>query len=164
MALQVSDRTQRSRTPWEAPGTELDREIERRVFGRVPGGEVPPFSTRDWTAAALEQLVARRTGWSFDVAERDGIWSAIGIERSMAPSGPGPVRRRILSLVTTTGATRAHAICRCLLQASRSPRWPRPWDAGILLGGEAGDPRRPDPGLPPTASRRRPEVIESKNA
>ena len=164
MALQVSDRTPRSRTPWEAPGTELDREIERRVFGRASGGGVPPFSTQDWTAAALAQLVARRTGWSFDVAERDGIWSAIGIERSTAPSGPGPVRGRILSLVTTTGETRAHAICRCLLQASRSPRWPRPWDGRTLPGGEADAPCRPDLRLPRTASRRRPEVIESKKA
>lgn len=163
MALQVSDRAPRSRTPWEAPGTELDREIERLVFGRAPGGEVPPFSTRDWTAAALAQLVARRTGWSFDVAERDGIWSAIGIECS-TPSGPGPVRGRILSLVTTTGATRAHAICRCLLQASRSPRWPRPWDARALSVGEAGDPPCLDLRLPRTASRRCPEVIESKKA
>lgn len=130
MALQPSHRTPRSRTPWEVPGAELDREIERCVFGRAPGGKVPPFSTQDWTAAALAHLVARRTGWSFDVVERDGIWSAIGIERSTpTPKTVSSGIPRIVALVTSTGRTRAHAICRCLLRASRNPRWPRPLDA-----------------------------------
>ncbi|MEP6767144.1 MAG: hypothetical protein ABJC61_00645 [Acidobacteriota bacterium] len=106
-----------------APGPELDREIERRVFSRAPGRAIPPFSTEEWTATALAELVARQTGWTCEVGEQHGAWSALWIEHpeeSPAPAG----RRRILSMVTASGPTRALAICRSLIKATRCPRWP----------------------------------------
>lgn len=110
----------RSAEPLE-PGPELDREIERRVFGRIPTRPAPPFSTEDWNAQALAELVSRETGWWFDVSERDGLWSAMWIE---PPVGAATKPRRILSLITATAETRAAAICRALLRAARCPRWP----------------------------------------
>jgi len=111
-------------------GVEIDREIERRVFGRVGGGAVPPFSSEDWTAAALAELVARRTGWTFDIAQRDGVWEAMWVERPAAAAAPGAKKRRIQSLVTATGATSALALCRSLLRATSCPRWPADRIAG----------------------------------
>ena len=110
----------RSAEPLE-PGPELDREIERRVFGRTSTRPVPPFSTQDWNAQALAELVSRQTGWWFDVTEREGVWSAMWIE---PPAGAPTKPRRILSLITATGSTRAAAICRALVRATRCPRWP----------------------------------------
>jgi len=104
-----------------SPGPDLDREIERRVFGRESSRPAPPFSTEDWTASTMAELVARRTGWTFDVMRQDGVWSAMWIERPQASAGP---KRRVLSLVTATAPTRPLAICRALLRAAGSPRWP----------------------------------------
>jgi len=117
----------RSAEPLE-PGPDLDREIERRVFGRTSNRPAPPFSTQDWNAQALAELVSRETGWWFDVCERDGVWSAMWIE---PPVGAATRPRRILSLITATGDTRAAATCRALLRATRCPRWPG-------IGREAG--------------------------
>ena len=113
------------RSRWaELPaGEELDRQIERRVFGRVPGRSVPPFSTEDWTAVALAELVSRQTGWWFDVVERDGTWEAMWIELPPPGGSEHGSRRRILTLVTATASTRALAICRSLVKATACPRW-----------------------------------------
>ncbi len=104
-------------------GPELDREVERRVFSRAPGRSVPPFSTEDWTATALAGLVSRQTGWTCEVSELHGAWSAMWIEHPGA-SPASPARRRILSMVTASGPTRALAICRSLVKATRCPGWP----------------------------------------
>ena len=104
-------------------GPALDRQIEWRVFGRAAGRSVPPFSTEDWTASALAELVARQTGWWFDVTQRDRTWEAMWIEHPPVPLHASS-RRRILSLVTATAPTRALAICRSLLRAAACPRWP----------------------------------------
>jgi hypothetical protein len=104
-------------------GEELDRLIEARVFGRGAARSVPPFSTEDWTATALVELVSRLTGWRFEAALRDGTWEAMWIEYPAKPSD-GPRGRRVLSLTTATGSTRALAICRALIKATGSPRWP----------------------------------------
>ena len=131
----------RSAQPVE-PGPDLDREIEERVFGRTSTRQVPPFSTQDWNAQALAELVSRQTGWWFDVSEREGIWSAMWIEPPVgAPTKP----RRILSLITATGPTRAAAICRALLRATRCPRWP-------------GACRR-DAAIPPESPARKPILM-----
>lgn len=106
-----------------APGPELDREIERRVFSRAPGRAVPPFSTEEWTATALAALVSRQTGWTCEVSEQHGAWSAMWIEHPDESPAP-PARRRILSMVTASGPTRALAIRRSLIKTSRCPRWP----------------------------------------
>lgn len=125
-------------------GPELDREIERRVFGRAPARAVPPFSTQDWTASALAQLVSKQTGWSFDVSERVGIWSAIWIEHPPA-SRDTSGRQRILSLITAAAPTRPLAICRAILKASGCPRWPGvSHDAGLREpAGDAGEASTP---------------------
>ena len=110
-------------------GEELDRQIESRVFGRTAARSVPPFSTEEWTATALAELVARETGWWFEAAARDGVWEAMWIEypRDLSDSSRG---RRILSMTTATAPTRALAICRALIKATGSPRWPRITDGG----------------------------------
>jgi len=44
-------------------GPELDSMLQAKVFGDRSGSDsVPPFSTRDWTALALAELVADRKG------------------------------------------------------------------------------------------------------
>jgi hypothetical protein len=121
-------------------GVELDREIELCVFGRVAADAVPPFSTEDWTAAALADLVARRTGWTFDIAQRDGIWEAVWIERPATAAAPGAKKRRIQSLVTATGETSALAICRSLLRATSCPSWPADRIAGGGIDATFGFP------------------------
>ncbi|MDQ6893479.1 MAG: hypothetical protein M3167_12465 [Acidobacteriota bacterium] len=120
------------------PGPELDREIERRVFGRNSTHSAPPFSTQDGNAEGLAELVSGQTGWWFDVSEREGTWSAMWIE---PPVGSGAKPRRILSLITATGDTRAAAICRALLRATRCPRWP-----GACRQDEAVSPEVPATG------------------
>ena len=119
------------------PGPDLDREIERRVFGRSSNRPAPPFSTNDWNAQSLAELVSRQTGWWFDVCEGEGVWSAMWIE---PPVGAATKPRRILSLITATGDTKAAAICRALLRATRCPRWP-----GIPRDAAAGAPAGPAP-------------------
>jgi hypothetical protein len=119
-AVMSLDWLTRSAEPIE-PGPELDREIELRVFGHRSTRPAPPFSTEDWNAQALAELVSRQTGWWFDVCEREGRWSAMWIE---PPVGAAVKPRRILSLITATADTRAAAICRALLRATRCPRWP----------------------------------------
>jgi len=113
----------RSRFSELPAGEQLDRQIERRVFGRDSEKSVPPFSTEDWTATALAELASRRTGWWFDVAERDGVWEAMWIEHPPISEERKP-GDRILSLITATASTRALAICRSLLRAAACPRWP----------------------------------------
>ncbi|MCA1582003.1 MAG: hypothetical protein LC796_11565 [Acidobacteria bacterium] len=104
-------------------GPELDREVERRVFAGAPRRSVPPFSTEDWTATALAELVSRQTGWTCEVTEQNDAWSAMWIEHP-DPSPAPPARCKILSMVTASGPTRALAICRSLVKATRCPGWP----------------------------------------
>ncbi len=119
-------------------GPELDREIERRVLRKAPARAVPPFSTEDWTATALAQMVSRQTGWACEVSEQDATWSAIWIEYpNSSPSAP---RQRILSMITASAPTRALAICRALIRATGCPRWP-----GVVRGGEGNEPFSRDP-------------------
>ena len=127
VSLPVPPRT--STLPPES-GPELDREIERRVFSRSPGRAVPPFSTEDWTATALAQLVTRQTGWECEISEQDGTWSAMWIEYPRTATAPSS-RHRILSMITAAAPTRALAICRALIKATRCPRWPRIPPGGV---------------------------------
>ena len=114
-----------------APGPEFDRELQKRIFGTDRAESVPPFSTRDWTALALAELVAERTPWRYQLVESAGTWTAIWFE--------GGQRRRVAAMVTARAATRALAICRALSKATRSPRWTAP----------AGGGSRPAPGPSP---------------
>jgi hypothetical protein len=99
-------------------GPELDRELDIRVLGGSGGDRIPPFSTRDWSSLALAELIAERTGWEYRLMLSGGSWTASWFDR--APSN----RRPLPTLITARGPTRALAICRALLRASRSPRWP----------------------------------------
>ena len=135
------DALTRSSEPLEG-GPELDREIERRVFGRSSVRSTPPFSTQDWSAQALAELVSRETGWRFEVSELDGRWSAMWIE---PPAGVATKSRRILSLITATGETRAAAICRALLGATHCPRWPPTCREGAAVPAPAGGSRMLSP-------------------
>ncbi|MEP6801811.1 MAG: hypothetical protein ABJC07_07735 [Acidobacteriota bacterium] len=123
--------------------SDLDREIERRVFLKAPGRAVPPFSTEDWTAAALAQQVSRQTGWACEVSEHDGTWSAIWFETPRPSSDLAP--QKILSRITASAPTRALAICRALIKATRCPAWPRVFgDAPgeeLVAGGSLGASR-----------------------
>lgn len=95
--------------------------LQAKVFGnRTDGDSVPPFSTRDWTALALAELVADRKGWKYQLLDQGGGWTAIWYE-------PHPRSGSISALVSARGPTRALAICRALLKAAHSPRWPRAW-------------------------------------
>jgi hypothetical protein len=103
-------------------GEALDREIARRVLA-LGMETAPPFSTDEAAAEDLANRVANGTGWRFEISERGDTWSAMWIELPTASSAGAP--RRLLSLVTATAPTRPLAICRALLKAARSPRWPR---------------------------------------
>jgi hypothetical protein len=98
-------------------GSELDALLHARVFGGETGGRVPPFSSRDWTALALAELVSDRTGWKYQLLEQGNGWTAIWFE-------PHAGRGSISTLVSSRGPTRALALCRALLKAVGSPRWP----------------------------------------
>ena len=97
-------------------GPEMDRELQTRVFGADHAQSVPPFSTRDWTALALAELVTERTNWRYQLVEQDGLWTAIWFERGLP-------KRRVAAMVTARASTRALALCRALMKATRSPRW-----------------------------------------
>jgi hypothetical protein len=101
-------------------GPELDAKLHALIFGDHAGDSVPPFSTRDWTALALAELVSDRKGWKYQLVEQSGGWTAIWYE-------PHHGRGSISALVSARGPTRSLALCRALLKAVRSPRWPRAW-------------------------------------
>ncbi len=98
-------------------GPELDALVQQRVFGEV-GRYVPPFSTSDWSALALAELISDRKGWRYQLIENDGSWTAVWFE-------PRAGKRGLSTLVSSRAPTRALALCRGLLKAVRSPRWPR---------------------------------------
>jgi hypothetical protein len=104
-------------TTEELAGPELDALLHARVFGGETGGRVPPFSTRDWTALALAELVSDRTGWKYQLLEQGKGWTAIWFE-------PHARRGSLSALVSSRAPTRALALCRALLKAVGSPRWP----------------------------------------
>jgi hypothetical protein len=118
-------------------GPELDALVQERVFGGT-GGSVPPFSTRDWTALALAELVSDRRGWRYHLIENDGVWTAVWLEPRSGPRG-------IQTLVSSRAPTRALALCRGLLKAARSPRWTRGPSPAMRRPREAEtDERAPD--------------------
>lgn len=106
-----------------AAGPELDRRIQREVLRTIPGDLVPPYSEEDRSATALAHHICRETGWRLEITELRGTWSvtwAEGEEADLAGLSP----QRIGALVTASASTRPLAICRALLKAARSPRWP----------------------------------------
>ncbi len=104
-------------------GPDLDRRIAREVLKRRIGDAVPAFSEDDNAATALAQEISRETGWKFELSRSGGVWSVTWIEDRRRASAD-PRRRKIGALVTACAPTRPLAICRALLKAARSPRWP----------------------------------------
>ena len=102
-------------------GPELDALVQQRVFGEV-GRYVPPFSTSDWSALALAELISDRKGWRYQLIENEGSWTAVWFE-------PRSGKRGLSTLVSARAPTRALALCRGLLKAVRSPRWPHTGNA-----------------------------------
>lgn len=96
---------------------ELDRRIEREVLFRSCGDRRPGFSSDEDAAMELAAEVSRTTGWKFQLTQSGGAWTATWIEDFAR-------RCRIGTLVTASAGTRPLAICRALLKAARSPRWP----------------------------------------
>jgi len=105
----------------EITGPELDRLLARKVLGEGSQTPVPPYSSEDWAATALAELVGRHSRWSFHLAFCGSAWMASftekGDPRKNVPTPP------LASLVSATGRTRAIAISRALLKVARSPRW-----------------------------------------
>lgn len=105
----------------ETAGPQLDRLLARRVLGGEGEPPVPPYSSEDWAAMALAELVGRQSGWSFHLAFCGSAWMATftekGATKSDTPTAP------LSFLVSSSGHSRALAISRALLKVTRCPRW-----------------------------------------
>jgi hypothetical protein len=105
----------------QTAGPQLDRLLARRVLGGEGEPSVPPYSSEDWAAMALADLVGRQSGWSFHLAFCGKAWMATFTEKGEPkpdiPTAP------LSSLVSSSGRTRALAISRALLKVTRCPRW-----------------------------------------
>ena len=105
----------------ETAGPQLDRLLARSVLGGEGDLPVPPYSSEDWAAMALAELVGRQSGWSFHLAFCGNAWMASFAEKG-APKNEFPTAP-LSSLVSSSGRTRALAISRALLKVTRCPRW-----------------------------------------
>ena len=105
----------------EMTGPELDRLLARKVLGEGWPSPVPPYSSEDWAATALAELVGRHSRWSFHLAFCGNAWMASFTEKGDAKKDVSSPP--LASLVSATGRTRAIAISRALLKVARSPRW-----------------------------------------
>jgi hypothetical protein len=93
-------------------GPDIDREIERLVFGLEPREQVPPYSTDDAAAIALATRFCQERGWwHFEKKEVFGGWSVGWIEEGQPYLHSAyPIR--------ASAPTRALAICRSLLKVA----------------------------------------------
>ena len=115
----------------ELAGPDLDRLLARRVLGGAPDAP-PPYSSEDWAAMALADLVGRQSSWSFQLAFCGDAWMATFAEKSNPHQAvPGPP---VASFVSASGTSRALAIARALLKVVRSPRWRPVGDAFLSRG------------------------------
>jgi hypothetical protein len=105
----------------DTAGPEMDRILARKVLGGAGATPVPPYSSEDWAAMALAELVGRQSVWSFHLAFCGNAWMATFTEKGEAkdavPDTP------VASFVSATGRSRALAIARALLKVVRCPRW-----------------------------------------
>jgi hypothetical protein len=105
----------------DTAGPEMDRLLARKVLGGATATPVPPYSSEDWAAMALAELVGRQSAWSFHLAFCGNAWMATFTEKGEAkdavPDSP------VASFVSATGRSRALAIARALLKVVRCPRW-----------------------------------------
>jgi len=105
----------------DTAGPELDRLLARKVLGGSAATPVPPYSSEDWAAMALAELVGRQSVWSFHLAFCGNAWMATFTEKGQ-PKGAVPATP-VASFVSATGRSRALAIARALLKVARCPRW-----------------------------------------
>ena len=105
----------------ETAGPDLDRTLARRVLGGPGDVPVPPYSSEDWAALALAELVGRQSSWSFHLAFCGNAWMATFTEKG-APKGGSPTAP-VASFVSASGRSRSLAIARALLKVARCPRW-----------------------------------------
>ncbi|MGH9367693.1 MAG: hypothetical protein ACRD3M_08470 [Thermoanaerobaculia bacterium] len=105
----------------ETAGPQLDRLLARTVLGGEGNLPSPPYSSQDWAAMALAELVGRQSGWSFHLAFCGNAWVATFAEKGSPKKDIATTP--LSSLVSASGRTRALAISRALLKVTRSPRW-----------------------------------------
>src|SRR5262249_895394 len=105
----------------ETAGPDLDRTLARRVLGGPGDLPVPPYSSEDWAAMALAELVGRQSSWSFHLAFGGNAWMATFTEKG-TPKGQ-VAAAPVSSFVSASGRSRALAIARALLKVARCPRW-----------------------------------------
>jgi hypothetical protein len=116
----------------EMAGPELDRALARRVLGGPGEIPVPPYSSEDWAAMALAELVGRQSSWSFHLSFCGNAWMATFTERG-TPKSSGAAAP-VASFVSATGRSRALAIARALLKVVRCPRWMPLGDSFLTSG------------------------------
>ena len=92
----------------ETAGPDLDRMLARKVLGARPRAPVPPYSSEDWAAMALAELVGRQSGWSFHLAFCGNAWMATFTEKGDAKDDGAD--SPVASFVSATGRSRALAI------------------------------------------------------
>jgi hypothetical protein len=105
----------------QTAGPDLDRTLARRVLGGPGTTPVPPYSSEDWAAMALAELVGRQSDWTFHLAFCGNAWMATFTEKG-TPKGDVPIVP-LSSFVSASGRSRALAIARALLKVVRCPRW-----------------------------------------
>jgi len=102
-------------------GPQVDRAIALRVLGGDTPASVPPYSSEDWAATALAELIGRQSAWSFHLTFCGSSWTATFTEK--ASTSTEPWSSGVSALVCASGRTRALAICRAIWKITRSPRW-----------------------------------------
>lgn len=102
-------------------GPEIDRSLAIRVLGGDTPPSVPPYSSEDWAATALAELIGRQSAWSFHLTFCRAAWTATFTEKAARPRDPWS--SGVSAFVCASGRTRAIAICRAIWKVSRSPRW-----------------------------------------
>jgi hypothetical protein len=102
-------------------GPQVDRALALRVLGGETPASVPPYSSEDWAATALAELVGRQSAWSFHLTFCGSSWTATFTEKTSTSNDPWS--SEVSAFVCASGRTRALAICRAIWKVTRSPRW-----------------------------------------
>lgn len=116
----------------ETAGPDLDRTLARRVLGGPGNLPVPPYSSEDWAAMALAELVGRQSAWSFHLAYCGNAWMATFTEKGTPKQDIATIP--LASFVSASGRSRALAIARALLKVVRCPRWMPLGDSFLAAG------------------------------
>jgi hypothetical protein len=96
------------------PGRDLDRRIEREVWGAENGAPIPAYSSDEAAAVALARRFSKEKGWWY--FERREVFGGTTVGW-ISESQPLLVSIRPIQ---ASGPTRALAICRSLLKVADS--------------------------------------------